>query len=288
LADALKETTDFGRIVHIEYDSVAREMQEHQSLATATTADSNAVEVLNDESLEAWRSSRKVSLQRLEEELENHFEANDGTRLLVIMDDNFHLRSMRKDVYRTCQLSHAAVANSRLFFCIVWMDTPVDQCLERNRQRRPRIPDCIISGMSLESPNVQKACWEQGSIRLHACYDPSLVLQEIQENSHVVAPPLPPPPVDPERIEKERQKTRESALHQYDGCLRSWVGAVARIRRSDTGKANKTRKNILQKLRERQDTVDATLVVEWFLEVLVDWTEEETLQLKAAMQIDNK
>jgi hypothetical protein len=138
--------------------------------------------------------------------------------------------------------------------------------------------------MPLEPPDFQKAWWEKGCIRLHDCNDPSLVLQLVQEHSHVVAPPLPSPlPVDPELIEKERQKTRESLLHQYDGYLRSWVGAVARTRQCDTGKANQTRKDILQKVRKRQDAVDPTLVMEWFLELL-DWTEEETNQLKAVMQ----
>jgi adenylate kinase family enzyme len=46
LAGALKETKDFDRIVHIEYDAVAREIQGQCSLATAAE-----MEVFNDESL---------------------------------------------------------------------------------------------------------------------------------------------------------------------------------------------------------------------------------------------
>jgi tRNA uridine 5-carbamoylmethylation protein Kti12 len=166
------------------------------------------------------------------------------------------------------------------------MDTPLDECLERNRQRSLRIPGHVISNMSLEPPDPKKAPWEQGSIRLHAhaCNAASsLVLQLIEtEASHVVAPP--PPPVDPELLEHERRKTRESVLHQYDGYLRSWVGIVARIRRSDTTRANQARKDILQKLKKREDsTVDPTLVMEWFLKEM-DWTEEETCPLKTAMQ----
>jgi len=271
LARMLKERNDrtslFDRILHIEYDSVARGLQEQQQ--STTIANDEREEVFNEESLEAWRSSRKVALEQLNQELESHFN-NDKTpppRLLIIMDDNFHLRSMRKNVHVICQ----AHANKPLHFCILWLDIPLDTCLKQNRQRSSsgRVPDNVIQNMALEPPDPQKASREQGCIL---------------KQSQAVLPP--PPPVDPQVLERERQKTRESLLHTYDGYLRAWVGTVAQIRRSDTGKANAARKDILQRLRKCEDTLDASVVMDWFVEQVCvsGWTDKEMTQLKTAMQ----
>ena len=240
----------------------------------------------NHDSLEAWRSSRKIALQRLDQELGRHFvpEQNStlSSRLLIIMDDNFHLRSMRKNVYQICQ-SHA---NARLYFCILWLDTPLQVCLDRNRQRpqKSRVPDDTILKMSFEAPDPVKASWEQGWIH---CTDNcnSISMEQIMENSRVVQPP--PPPIDPEILEAERRKTRESLLHTYDGYLRGWVSAVAQIHRADAGAANQARRDILQKLRKQNDCIDSpATVMEWFVEQVCSssWTSDEINELKTAMQ----
>ena len=282
LARAMKESNEdaplLDRILHIEYDSVARDIIRHHN--TTTTASNHSDGVFDEQSLTAWRSSRKMALEQLHHELELHFKNDNDTpsRLLIIMDDNFQLRSMRKNVHHICQ----AHANQRLYFCILWLDIPQQECLSRNRLRSipNRVPDDVIRAMSFEVPDPQKASWEDGWIHCKDAKNVSLelVLQQSQ---------LVPPPVDPEILEQERRKTRESLLHTYDSYLRAWVGAVARIRQSDVGKANAARKSVLQKLRKVQDTKDsATLIMQWFQEQtgVSDWNEEERAQLTSAMR----
>lgn len=277
LARELKESsTLFDRVVHIEYDDVAHEIQ----LQQCTTCNA-----FNSDSLGAWRSSRNIALDRLDQELGRHFFQEDNTpasRLLIIMDDNFHLRSMRKNVYQICQ-SHA---NANMYFCILWLDTPLQVCLDRNRQRpqKSRVPDETILKMSLEVPDPVKASWEQGWVHFTNNSN-TISIEQIMENSQVVHPP--PPPVDPEILEAERRKTRESLLHTYDGYMRGWVSAVAQMHRSDAGPANKARKDILQKLRNQKDNIASPAsVMEWFVGHVCSssWTSDEIEVLKTAMQ----
>ena len=82
------------------------------------TNTTNATRNGSDQRLGVWRESRSVALHELEEELRNELtiggEGNETTdtysphtprsrKFLVLMDDNFHLRSMRRDDYRVCR-----------------------------------------------------------------------------------------------------------------------------------------------------------------------------------------
>lgn len=284
LARSLKESNvdTFDRILHIEYDSITREQ-----LQTQQQTENDNEDVFTKDSLEAWRASRNIALEQLSQQLETHLESNDTSTpsLLIIMDDNFHLRSMRKNVHQLCA-SHASNNENQVYLLIVWLNTPLSTCLERNEQRQGnnRVPSEVISSMAFEAPDPNKASWEEGWIHCHNAKDISL--HTILNHSQVVKPP--PPPVDLEALERERQRTRESILHTYDGCLRSWVAVVARIRRQDAGKANAARKNILQSLRKDDINMDsAARVVNCFVEQACsssEWTDEEITQLKTAMQ----
>ena len=58
--------------------------------------------------LQAWRDTQKEALVRLDALLEananTRANANaNRSRTLIILDDNFHLRSMRRQVFQTCQ-----------------------------------------------------------------------------------------------------------------------------------------------------------------------------------------
>lgn len=276
LARSLKEhaLSHFDRVVHIEYDSVAREIQR---VSSSTNYGSD----FNEESLEAWRSSRMVALERFQDELRSHVSKRTNKDSFVIMDDNFHLRSMRKQIHRICSLYEGRVS-----FCIAWIDVSLDECLRRNRQRSTPVPDETIESMQIEQPNPEKAAWERACIRLDclSSIDSETLLQRIIQASQPALPPSPPD--DPTVLDEERRKTRESLLHQYDTRLRTWVGAVARIRRSDVGKANEARKEILQQLRSKSENQTPTEVRDWYVERVVtpEWTDEDKSQLKTVME----
>ena len=86
-------------------------------------------DLLLDNSLEAWRTSRHVALEQLSQHL-------SSSSQLIVLDDNFYWRSMRKQVYQTCQqyLIQQQHPSPIIYLGIVWLDTPLDTCLQRNRQ----------------------------------------------------------------------------------------------------------------------------------------------------------
>jgi tRNA uridine 5-carbamoylmethylation protein Kti12 len=195
-------------IVHIEYDVVAESVMD------------------NDERLLAWRLARCTALDQLRLQLLSCHQ-------IILLDDNFHLRSMRKQIYHLCQ----EYPNIRLG--ILWMETPLNVCLERNRRRSPqrRVPDHIIDKMhtTLEPPRLS---WEI-CVRVHE--DTTIdSIQQFLSNLSIVQPPP-----DPALLEAQRRITRDNKSHQMDQFMRIWVGIVAQIHRSSVSKANQTRKDLL-------------------------------------------
>jgi len=107
--------------------------------------------------------------------------------LLVVMDDNFHLRSMRRDVYKTCQdvLSviqppgdiseidfppHATSNRTKnrnnnfkppiIGFSVLYISAPIQLCIMRNSSRsgKERVPTEVINRMAtrIEPPDGSK------------------------------------------------------------------------------------------------------------------------------------
>jgi len=149
----------------------------------------------------AWRKARLTALEILQQNLENHFHPNphpnphphehinqseplkkqeklEINRLLIIMDDNFHLRSMRREVYKICQryvlwqpdlkgthINEEDMYTNRISFTIVVVDVPMRICLERNalREGNNRVPDHVITKMarSIEFPSIPKKTKEE-------------------------------------------------------------------------------------------------------------------------------
>ena len=175
----------YDPIVLIDYDEIAESIiassQETPTACaveafqnTETPPDTN----FSDQDLQAWRDCRNIALSRLEEELRQYFSSYDqktdndndtGTNLLIILDDNFHLRSMRRDIYKICQQivsDHGQVdeniSSGRtgqpccIGFSVLMVDTPLDTCLKRNalREGKARIPEATVQKMAstLERP----------------------------------------------------------------------------------------------------------------------------------------
>jgi tRNA uridine 5-carbamoylmethylation protein Kti12 len=266
-----------------------------------------------DFSREIWKRSRSRSLEVLNEHLES---PQQKQHKIIIMDDNFHLRSMRREIYKLCQ-DRQIVADETpcksIYFLILWLDVSKECCLERNQQRERQVPAEVVERMSgtLEPPG--KEHWEQYYLKLQdvpvfldnadskkqqqdatdltAERILEFITVDCQTNKISPVPP-PPPPIDLEQLEEERRKTRESWLHSWDQRLRSWVGAVAKVSRRDTPKANKARKQLLQRLRQEQqdqhnEVPTNSQIATWFLEELsVQWTEDVTERFHREIQRD--
>ncbi|XP_044521590.1 L-seryl-tRNA(Sec) kinase isoform X1 [Gracilinanus agilis] len=79
--------------------------------------------------------------------------------LYLILDDNFYYQSMRYEIYQLAR-------KYSLGYCQLFLDCPVESCLERNKQRSKPLPDETIQLMArkIESPNIEKNTWEHKSL----------------------------------------------------------------------------------------------------------------------------
>lgn len=258
-------SSKFDQIDSIEYDKVARNELDQQQRPNC-----GGFEEFESNDLEAWRRSRTKALEILTQKLDAHF-TTDGSHsesLLVMLDDNFHLRSMRRDVYRTCQnfLKQQYALDGRIptiGFCVVYFDTPLETCLERNSSRigKECIPEAVVVRMaaSIEPPDESKpnASFE----RCHVTIDNSSGDQDTGRYFGAIKcicesiddPVEPKSELSPEEQEqkeqdllREREATRTNMTQQSDLLLRRLVGAVGRVEKNRSKDANATRKSIME------------------------------------------
>lgn len=260
----------FDDILLIDYDDLTtKELKHDNNRNHCSSFDSN--------DLEAWRKSRLVAVGKLKEALTTHF-AYDGdtaSTLLIILDDNFHLRSMRRDIYRSCQEIIELHPHAQIGFAVVYCTTPLDVCLRRNdlRSGKERIPQDVINRMAMfiEPPDETKPCssFERFHISIDNADDLAErndgdrhFLSEIHEclEESLQSPVLPKNELSREEIieleqkrVRDREETLNSKFHRIDQLLRKLVGAVGRIQKEKSKEANDVRKSILWTLRRHND-----------------------------------
>jgi tRNA uridine 5-carbamoylmethylation protein Kti12 len=131
----------------------------------------------NNNNLAAWHAARTTALAQLQQQIRMMAEMDrDG---LTILDDNFYLRSMRKDVCRVLQQyqyhyhhhhhdeHHPSVL---VLFGIIWVDVPLQVCLARNAARDHRPVDSHVIRRMHERMQVPLGTstyyWDQCTLRL--------------------------------------------------------------------------------------------------------------------------
>lgn len=212
-----------------------------------------------------WRQSRSEALSTLTECLRNNRVQT------ILMDDNFYLRSMRKQVYHCCQ-EYVQESNQAVYWGVIFLRTPVAVCLERNQQRRDKIsslqrettqllPDTVITRMAerWEVPNPDRFRWEQPLLiidGLQRASDNEIIVKNFLQRLPIDGDPVPPPSsvvatITAERIASERQRTKESFLHQLDCFLRHCVQRVAALVPGMGSIANRIRKQLLLDVSQR-------------------------------------
>ena len=270
--------------------------------------------------LQAWRDCRNAALSKLETELRDYFARQTNERhpvgahadnnynnnsnnsnLLVILDDNFHLRSMRRDAYKVCQrvisdlnlhvsesdttstnqnrnhdnMSMCNMCRCTIGFSVVLVDTPLDTCLKRNslREGKARMPEETVRKMldTLEKPEANSGDYmkkfetnaividysgdrdeEIGTDDLYSLFGDTVQACLEAARKNPVIPPQKEEKVDPdpEALQRAREQTKKSRIHQADRLLRNLVGAVGRTDKSMGRSANDARKYVLQQVRE--------------------------------------
>jgi tRNA uridine 5-carbamoylmethylation protein Kti12 len=282
------------KILVIDYDRLADEVDQTPNIdgvesinASITQESSTLGHSFGSKDLEAWRKSRCVALNELTNALHCHFSDEDKSKksMLVIMDDNFHLKSMRREIYRACQES-VAEFTSTIGFVTLYVSTPLEVCIFRNNRRegKNRVPVDVIHRMSdvIEPPDPSKpyGSFEKVHLTLSAqdIDDKAMILQRIGAslNEAIKSPVVPSNNLSEEelaKLEAERTRQREATLkcqgQRIDQLLRKLVGAVGRTDKSKSKAANEARKTILDGCKsERQEKIDyESLVNEFVLHV---------------------
>ena len=248
----------FLHCVHVEYDAVVQ-----------------------DTTLESWRLSRHAALEALIRHL------HEGTSRMILMDDNFHLSSMRKQVYHVCQkYCQQQEQGPTVRIGILWLDTPLERCLSRNRERLypQRVHDDIIIKMNTTLEPPPKLHWEknccQRIVHHMDVHQTFASYHDIVTVGVDISTPL------PRDVDDERRQTRENRVHEWDQVMRQWVGCVARIHRSSVNQANETRKACLEQVRRSQGqyvTDDDKNVMAVFINSVIasgdHWSNDEVEEL---------
>jgi tRNA uridine 5-carbamoylmethylation protein Kti12 len=301
----------FDDIVVIDYDKITASIA--STIHITNTDDDNNNNNDNDdnnhshhddyftkEELEAWRRTRKEALNQLEKELHKGLQfimtheqkttlssplvTSKKRKILIIMDDNFHLRSMRRNIYQKCQQFIMAnlsenkkqVTGSHnndetdipynIGLVIIHLDLPLEQCIQQNEQRKETkqyIPKHIIHNMNtvFEKPNKSHN-FESNAISIHdtntytyytssTSFYPHLnkLIHKSLSLESKIKPPQTFDKLNNPQYQYEREMTMKSKLHRIDLLLRSLVSAVCREFVTLAKVANGCRKLMLNELR---------------------------------------
>ncbi|NXN19302.1 PSTK kinase, partial [Indicator maculatus] len=142
--------------------------------------------------------------------------------LYLILDDNFYYQSMRYEV-------HQLARKYSLSFCQLFLECPLECCLQRNRLRSQPIPDQTICLMAnkIEMPDLKKNAWEQNSLLLPSGGGTSedhcatgLIKQIISLLARALENPLKQNEESTENKEADRAICASSAIHQADQTCR--------------------------------------------------------------------
>ena len=266
-------------------------------------------------SLQNWRQARVVALQVLENELNRADKSgvqsigtgtatrattgSDGEcassqattttttpdqhprhqrkKRIVLLDDTFHLRSMRKNIFDCCY-KHVVSRDANdpndvdICFGTAWVDTDLSVCIDRNARRdgSARVRDAVMTniGTKLEPPHTSRSggpavWWEQHSIVLsdeagandNGSVAGTMATRVLAWVDNVVLPRPICERVLPEELKKEPEL--ETRIGELDKLMRKWVGRVASIDKSQARHANNVRKELLKSLRQDRAGADA-------------------------------
>lgn len=228
---------------------------------------------------EAWKEARKAAVDNLEDVLRKP----RAESLLVLMDDNYYLRGMRKQIHRLL-LNHDHGPDKPLNFGILWMETDVETCFHRNESRARQVPMHVIQKMkdTLEKP---RANWEAYSLSISDATQFEDILsfindcQEIQE--------MPQDWMDAEQLKNDRRQTSENQRHNWDKLLRSWVGQAVKYDKVLARSANSARKEVLAQIKATASDIQSeTDLLERFIDSVVTSTDRGSIhqELKSVLQ----
>ena len=237
-----------GQAIHLEYDVL------EDSIVVAQETE--------EQRREAWNVARRDAVRQLENlcRKNNAKTTDDRSPRLILMDDNFHLRGMRKQIHRML-LNYKPVN-----FGIIWMQTPVKTCLERNRHRERQIPVRVFEKMN-ETIEPPRASWESSFIQVLDDTPFEAVLSFVRSCPEIVD--TPETRVSIEQQESDRRVTAQNQSHNWDKLVRGWVGTVAKYDKTLAPEANDARKAVLKLAKEKCDQCTGDVLLTSFVDHVV-------------------
>ncbi|XP_074963585.1 L-seryl-tRNA(Sec) kinase isoform X1 [Phalacrocorax aristotelis] len=136
--------------------------------------------------------------------------------LYLILDDNFYYQSMRYEVYQLAR-------KYSLGFCQLFLESPLECCLQRNRLRSHPLPDQTICLMArkIEMPDLKKNTWEQNSLVLTSS---DCTVEDNEQIISLLATALENPVKQNEKNMEQKEADRAicaaSGVHQADQTCR--------------------------------------------------------------------
>ncbi|KAJ7416473.1 hypothetical protein BTVI_35729 [Pitangus sulphuratus] len=136
--------------------------------------------------------------------------------LWLLLDDNFYYRSMRYEVYQLAR-------KYSLGFCQLFLDCPLECCLQRNRLRSDPVPEqtILLMARKIEMPDLKKNAWEQHSLILSSS---DCISENNEQIMNLLATalenPARPNEEDTEQKDTDRAICAASAVHQADQACR--------------------------------------------------------------------
>jgi len=260
----------YDRVTVIDYDDITMQQMKHAGKIQGD-------KYLSDAELSCWRKTRKIAAEKLTEELT--LVQKERTTSLILMDDNFHLRTMRREMFKICQ-HFCTDEKFTVSFSVVMLNVDVSICLKRNRMRcQDRVEDDIILKMNgtIEKPDARKNYWEKSSLILSG-NGLNAVNDIAQTISDAIRQPVAPPPPVVDTSE-DRALTMKNEVHIADRVLRTLVGTTCRTEKSLSQKANWARKEILNQVRMGNISAKDECLREKFIEMISEDLSENLTEI---------
>ncbi|KAI1236135.1 L-seryl-tRNA(Sec) kinase, partial [Lamprotornis superbus] len=163
--------------------------------------------------------------------------------LLLLLDDNFYYQSMRYELYQLAR-------KYSLGFCQLFLECPLECCLQRNRLRSDPVPEQTIQLMArkIEMPDLRKNAWEQHSLILNSS---DCISEDDEQIMNLLATALENPErpneEDTEQKEAARAICAASAVHQADQACRRVISQAMQDAKEEL---NKLKAQFLEDLRQ--------------------------------------
>ncbi|RWS08024.1 L-seryl-tRNA(Sec) kinase-like protein [Dinothrombium tinctorium] len=197
-----------------------------------------------------------------------HLFACQSSKFLLLIEDNFYLRSMRYEWFKFAK-------QFRLAFAQIMIDSNLNTCFARNETRVESVPNEVISKMfaKLEKPNSEKYVWEKESLILSENendYEYSLenILTFVSNAMNNADFPL--DQTDDIEVKLNSQRVNnENFVHQLDCFLRKLIREELE---NTTGTEREKIAKILKKAKSEilSDTRRSNLLFpEWFIKQMI-------------------